>query len=482
MILLPIGRDESEIRRHAWISYAIIALNVLVFVATSTAERTSNVTAIQLKWEKALAYLIEHPYLQTPAAMKEVLRPAGVQQLAVRRRDATRPAPDVAERQQKELNDLVMSASAAVDRLPTLRFGFRPAQGGMVPLFASMFIHAGFMHLFGNLLFFFLSGPFVEDVFGRPLFAALYLAGGITASMTYAFRHPDATVPLVGASGAIAAVMGAYLVRFFSSKVEFLFVPILLRPQWHFRFFVPAFVVLPLWFAQQFLEMNSEAGSGGVAFSAHVGGFIFGAAIALVVKFANFEQKFVDPVVAQQTTWAMDARLVRAIAARNAQDWKTAARELSSVLRDEPTNADALRTAVDVASGAGDAGMLDSCATRLLHLYAGEKQNELASDLIDEVLADRSTKLPKFLARAAMFADRNGDRDRALVTYERLLDADPDGPAALPSLIKLGTLRRQAGDVRGAREMFARARAHPACNDEWAPTIDAKLAQLDVLA
>jgi len=298
-----------------------------------------------------------------------------------------------------------------------------------------MFIHAGLLHLLGNLLFFFVSGPFIEDVFGRPLFAFLYVSGGIAASLTYAIQHPTGTVPLVGASGAIAAVMGAYLVRFLKSKVEFLFISFVVTPK---RFFMPAFVVLPMWFMQQVMEMRGETGSA-VAFSAHVGGFIWGVAIALIVKLTSFEEKFVNPVVEKETTWKMDEKVATAIAA-------------------------------------GDTAAYDSYVTDLLNRYLAAKQNDQASELIRDVTSDASASLPKFLPRAAAFAERSGDRDLALQLHERIVTADAN---AIGSLVKIGALLRIQGDTKGARETLLRARAHPACTAEWAPAIDAKLAQLD---
>src|SRR5688572_4933231 len=228
MLLIPIGRDDAEIRRHAWISYAIIALNILVFIATMTAERQSRMDAIADELRKVLAYNIRHPYLRTPAPMEEILREDIGAYLRERRQSAPRPAPQVVAREQRTLNDLADNALGTWQRMPRFRFGYVPVNGGMLTLITSMFIHAGFLHLLGNLLFFFLSGPFIEDVFGRPLFAFLYFTGGIAASLTYAVQHPTGTIPLVGASGAIAAVMGAYLVRFLKSKVEFLFIPIII--------------------------------------------------------------------------------------------------------------------------------------------------------------------------------------------------------------------------------------------------------------
>ena len=123
------------------------------------------------------------------------------------------------------------------------------------------------------------SGPFVEDVFGRPLFALLYFGGGLASTLVQASRDADSVIPQVGASGAIATVMGAYLVRFATSKIQFLFIPFWFRPMWTFRFWLPAFVVLPIWFAQQLLGLGKEVESG-VGFSAHVAGFVAGLAFA----------------------------------------------------------------------------------------------------------------------------------------------------------------------------------------------------------
>jgi membrane associated rhomboid family serine protease len=447
VILIPIGRDDAEIRRHAWVSYAIIALNILAFVAVETASRGSKTVELQRKWQEVGAYLTQRPYLRVPSELDPMLNERGRAYLAQMRKVAvlSKPAPRIVEREQARLNEMAAEAVALYRKIPHIRFGYIPAEGNVLDLVTSMFIHAGFLHLLGNLLFFFLSSPFIEDVFGRPLFAGLYVAGGFAATLTYAMKHPDGSVPLVGASGAIAAVMGAYLVRFMRSKVEFLFVPFLLRPMWHFRFFLPAFVVLPLWFVQQWLQMLSEGPGGGVAFSAHVGGFVFGFVVALVVKMSKFEEKFVEPEVVKQTSWSMDERTLAAMAA----------------MRD--------------AQAIEDPVMLDAAATQLLARYIEEKQTDLAVDLVHE-LADQP--LPKFLARAAVFIERSGDRDFALTLYQRLFDADPHGAAAVPSLVKIGTLLRGTGDLAGARASLQKARAHPACSAEWAGTIEAKLAAL----
>ncbi len=469
-VLLPIGRDDAEIRRHAWVSYTIIAINVLAFAFTFFSESSASVDQINVEWQKALEYYFRHPYLQAPAPMTDLVRVDLIRYIQSNRTNIAAPEPGIVKSEQRELETLTANAVAVYKKLPTIRFGYIPAEGGAMRLVTSMFMHAGLLHLLGNLLFFFVSGPFIEDVFGRPLFLFLYFSGGIIAALSYSMRHPKSTIALVGASGAIAAVMGAYLVRFYHSKVEFLLLTLWYRT----RFFAPAWVVLPLWLMQQIWELQSESGGGGVAFSAHIGGFVYGFAFAVIVTVTKFEEKFVNPAVEKETTWALDERVVRAMSARNVEDFATAKRELAAVLRDDPRNVDALQTAVDVGRASGDAAMYDNTATRLLTRYLEEKQDELATTLIHEVTADSEIALPKFFARAAAFAERRGDRDWALTLYERTFASDPNG---IGSLVKIGTLLRLKGDTQGARATFEKARAHPACTAEWAPTIDAKIAQ-----
>ncbi len=475
-MLIPIGRDEAEIRRHAWVCYVIFALNIVMFIVVGAMQQQAAKKATQ-RWRAALEYQDEHPYLKTPPAMQRLIGAAGVAYLAEHSRNSPAVPRGQMESEQRELDHLTADAEEARRIQPQYQLGYVPAEPSAVSIITSLFVHAGFMHLFGNLLYLFLSGPFIEDVFGRPLFALLYFGGGIAATLTHAANNAGSAIPLVGASGAIAAVMGAYLVRFARSKVEFLFIPLLFRPMWNFRFMLPAFVVLPLWFAQQLLGMRVEDQSG-VGFSAHVGGFVFGLAFALILKATKIEETHVNPAVLKETTWSLDERLVRAMSARHRGDTAVAKRELASVLRDGNATVEALQLAVDLARDDGDEAAFDVASARLLVRHVEQKEAALATELVREVSDDRFARLPKFLGRAAPFIERSGDRQWALALYERLYDADPNSTGAVSALMKIGALRRFHGDFPGAREALAKARQHPACTAEWIPSIDAKLAQL----
>src|SRR5215211_980130 len=148
-----------------------------------------------------------------------------------------------------------------------------PGKQVYLAILVSTFMHGSFMHLAGNMLFLWVFGNNIEDRLGHVRFAVFYLAGGILAALAHILVEPSSTVPVVGASGAIAAVMGAYLVWFPRAPVLTFILPFFLVP-------IRARWFLLIWFAFQFLtDPNS-----GVAWVAHVAGFLFGAAVGLLVR------------------------------------------------------------------------------------------------------------------------------------------------------------------------------------------------------
>jgi membrane associated rhomboid family serine protease len=140
-------------------------------------------------------------------------------------------------------------------------------------LFSSIFLHGSWMHLLGNMLFLWIFADNIEATIGNFKFLFFYLAGGLAAGIAQVLIEPSSQVPCVGASGAIAAVMGAYIVMHPKSRIKMLFLL--------FVFYVPSWVFLGIWFTEQLLSGVQAMGlqthdAGGVAWWAHIGGFVFG--------------------------------------------------------------------------------------------------------------------------------------------------------------------------------------------------------------
>lgn len=147
---------------------------------------------------------------------------------------------------------------------------FRITDGSnYLTLITSIFLHSGFLHIAGNMLFLWIFGDNLEDEMGHLRFLLFYLAGGVGSGLIHVYSAPGSIIPVIGASGAIAAVMGGYLLIYPKARVDFLvFIKI---------FTVPAWVMLGLWFAIQLLGgVNADPTTGGVAFWSHIGGFVIG--------------------------------------------------------------------------------------------------------------------------------------------------------------------------------------------------------------
>lgn len=164
-------------------------------------------------------------------------------------------------------------------------FGLVPAYFSLLNVLTAMFVHGGFAHLAGNMLFLWIFGDNVEDRLGHGRFITFYLICGFVAAIAQTALHPNSLVPMVGASGAIAGVMGAYLVLYPRSRVLMLF------PFPVFLFELPAVVFLVIWFLVQFLNginqlpvFERNAITGGVAFWAHVMGFVAGLILVVFMK------------------------------------------------------------------------------------------------------------------------------------------------------------------------------------------------------
>ena len=169
--------------------------------------------------------------------------------------------------------------------IPALVFGEADlSETGMaIPAYAtlitSMFLHGGWMHLIGNMLYLWVFGNNIEDAMGHAKYIAFYLTCGILAALSHALTDPSSSIPMVGASGAISGILGAYLLLFPRAKV-LVMMPALGATR------VPAAIVLGMWFVMQLLSGGMSIGSegGGVAFFAHIGGFLAGMALIGLFK------------------------------------------------------------------------------------------------------------------------------------------------------------------------------------------------------
>jgi len=304
-MIIPVGTEKETVRRMPWVSFGIIILCFVIHLFIIT-ENKSKMPVYAEKSSRFFFLFFTHPYLEMDPRVKDRINLEGgkleeILEMVPRLAQVKPPQdPSVVREQQEELDRRAEEFIRAMDELPFRRYGFIPQRRRLFNSVSYAFVHGGWMHLLFNLYLFYLLGYCIEDAWGRIIFTAFYILGAVISAYMYAFHFPDFAGPLIGASGAIAAVMGAFLVRFWKMKIKFV---------WIFWFIyggvfkATAWVVLLIWLVIQVLNagfqqsMMKDFGlkGGGTAYWAHVWGFIFGAVVAWTMKYFKVEERYVSP-------------------------------------------------------------------------------------------------------------------------------------------------------------------------------------------
>ncbi len=451
-MFLPIGHDTSTVRRDPWVTYMLMAACLGVFLYTNSVSREIT-DRHDLKMQEAVQYFLEHPYLTPSEELEPVLRllfgpdwesqrTAELQQRE-ESGQSTRMIPSFQrEQQQEEFDAIVNAAIEARKEHPFFKWGLVTGEATLLGAFGYMFLHGGWMHLLGNMLFLFLTGPFIEDRWGRPVYLTFYLLAGLAAAGLFMSRFPDLATPLVGASGAVAGCMGAFLVRFWRAKLRYLawFVVV------GFTFSAPAWLMLPLWFAGEFLMARvSEAvnpnGGAGVAYWAHVGGFAFGALVAVAMRAVRIEERWMDQVVDRKIGAVSNAGVEAAMALAEEGDNEQAFEMLSREVRRDPRNREAAQALWDVGSALGRAAEVAPSLLRLIRDEIRAGETDLAVQHWIE-FAQRAERLPVDPALALRLAPDLAEKNKQLLAAD-VIDRALDSPDATPGVaLRLARLAR----------------------------------------
>lgn len=299
-MILPIGHENSEVRRLPWVTFTIMALCVIIFLFTNKKlESSLNETKEYLT--KIYYYYVDRPYLEfnlfKQLLPEESEKDSQIEDYFKSRRRMEEPDEETLIDEQEYLDGLIKKLVQIKDDNPIRKWGLIPAKRTFITSISHMFLHGSWLHLLGNLFFLYLMGPFLEDMWGRQFYAAFYIVAGIISGLAYSLHFPEFNGPLIGASGAISGVIAAFLVRFWKIRIKFVywvyfFFGTFTAPAWFMLIFE---VVRELYYAKM-NNMLSETGAG-VAYWAHFWGLFFGAAVALVFIKMKIEEKYVNPKI-----------------------------------------------------------------------------------------------------------------------------------------------------------------------------------------
>lgn len=428
-MLLPIGHEEASVRRLPWVSIAIVVVCIVVFFSTGHGGTQAQELA-QESFQELIQFYVKHPYLPLPEELAETFSHEEETMIAAFESMAGRPPKAVTEQAQAELDRLVQKwrdAMAALEEGAVETMGLVPAKLELGDLIAHLFIHFGWMHLLGNMFFLWLSGPPLEDVWGRPFYAAFYLTVGIAGSLMWVVTYPDSTQPLVGASGAVAGLMGAFMVRYWSTKIKVLY--------WvGFRVGVinaPAWLMLGLWFMRELVWATGVGDRLGVAFWVHVWGFVFGAGTAGLLRHFKVEERVFQPKIGVKLGDEANPVIEQAQELRQQGRLEEAWDLLSAAARERPNNFEANLGLWDVGVQLGRQPQAAAAFLRCIRqeLRQGEHDLGLYHWLeLQENVPDVETDLDLRIRLAEAMLEQQRDEEAAeLLAHEQLDPAVPMG-------------------------------------------------------
>ncbi len=325
MIILPV-RSEKDTSRYPKVTVALITINLIIWVFTNHIT-TREMKRIEGAHNTLLALEMEY----IPTLMREnpeLLQQGDIQafhQAFLDQRIIPTDAP-IYESWLEALHKFKHLSTTTLFH----RWGFIPARMNLFKLIISIFLHGNFFHVFGNMLYLWIVGCNIEDEWGWKRFLGLYFLSGAAAVAIHTAYSPTMTTPIIGASGAVAGVMGAFMIQYFKTKIRFVyFFWLIIRPYWGI-FRIRAGLVLPFWFLQEFFMARSGVQTG-VAHWAHVGGFAFGMIASAVLSYMRpSPEELMSPLERARASWSE--------LPENIFENPHALPELQQILEDEPNH------------------------------------------------------------------------------------------------------------------------------------------------
>jgi membrane associated rhomboid family serine protease len=433
-IIIPVGHESNEVRRLPWITFGIMALCLVVHIFLSM-DMGAKQKQLGTSAEECMTYYFNHPYLELNPEIKKLLFSGGNEErfevvIDTYRQMVPRPDRQTMAAEQEELDRLSTVLLSSLDDVPYRKWGYIPADRSLLALLTYMFVHGGWLHLLGNLLLLYITGPFIEDLWGRPLYAAFYLGMGALSALMYASHYPHFAGPLIGASGAIAGVMGAFLINFYKTKINFFY--------WIGFFFrgtfeAPAFVMLPLWVLLEFFNASvidsiqaEGGGGGGVAHWAHVWGFVFGVLFALGMRYFKIEEKYIHPKIEakiQVGDGAVDA-VITAMHKRNMGRIDEAYDILLEEAKKNPTRKDVVDALWDVGIEMGNGAEAAPFFVKLIESEVRHNQLDVALKRFKELRSKYSQASvgPTYKLPLLQYMTENNEREEARKLAAELLE------------------------------------------------------------
>lgn len=445
-MIIPMAHENLRGRRWPWVTIGIIALNFVIFVCTLGPMQADQARTGRVQLHILLLSAHYPDAHMTPEAAEMVSafkrdHKAVYQYWASSNRDPVdgwdidlRTHEWTASDVDAEMADLCSKFEQAKSESFMWKYAFHPFHPTPWSFVTATFLHGGWLHIIFNMWFLWLAGTILEETWGRIVYPIFYLVCGVLAFLVHAAVYPDSFIPVVGASGAIAGLMGGFLARFPQTKIKMM---------WWFFFFrvyfnVRAYIVLPLWLVIQVFwgTLFAWAGAeGGVAYWAHIGGFAFGMIGAVVLRSTGIEQA-AEKAIEAKVTWSADPCIVRATDFLGDNQPDAAIEEMKQLLKDQPDSIEGNELLLKAQEKKQDFEAAKETLAILCRLYVTSGDLPMAWNYYEQFSNLGGDKLPRGVwLELCRFLEGEQNWDRAVLEYERLAEKNPTERVSVSALV-----------------------------------------------
>lgn len=480
-MLIPIKHENMEARRWPVITIGLIVINTIIFLLTLSTldneapqlgEVKSHILILaalhpELKMQPESQQLVDGFKKSHPDQWKQVQNPY---RDVLNTYDAKIKMTEDTSKLQDEMDSLNTQLVTLSSTSISEQYAFVPAHPTPISYLTANFLHGGWLHLIGNMWFLRLAGFVLEDAWGRWLYSAFYLIAGVAALQFYAWTNPGSITPTVGASGAVAALMGAFLARFPKMKIEMAW--LFMFRLYHFK--AAAYWLLPAWLFLEVFYGSLLGANSGVAHWAHVGGFVFGAAAALGIQHSGLEHK-ASKAIEEKLEWKADPEIEQASNMMEHGQLEDALALLTQSVAAKPNSLDAWNLVRTIHTRQSNKqGFLDATVkTCALHLKAHEV--EAAFQDYAEFIDSGGDKMPADVwLELGKGAESLQEFDRALAEYQQLAQSYPTDRQALTAQLNAARLcLKKLNRPQDALALYQAAAGSPIPHLDWEPMIQA---------
>lgn len=473
LTILPVGHDRSVTRRLPIITLGLIFLNVAIFLLVNYVNEGKD-ELFEKNFVQLVNFRDEHPDLKITEDANFRLNMVSSEYFKYAKSEEaknikTKPtellniklnSSDIDQVNQLQMDSLCKNFVSAYDANLYIKYSYIPAfhKEQYSNQFSSMFMHASISHLLGNMLILLLIGMAIEDIWGGIVFLLIYFSAGFFAIVAQTLSNPDSKSLNLGASGAIAGLMGAFLIRYFKSKLKILFLLKVFR--------VPTFVALPFWIISQLVQVvdPSAVARDGIAYWAHIGGFFTGTILATLIYFTKIEKYLLpnksNPAKSFSTKHAVEE------AGQDIKDGDTnqAIAKLKLRNKEQPGDYDAYNLLVQLYKQTNQRSLEVITTYRFIEYSLASQNNIIALDEYRKLLATFSEKesqgrLPlKLWVDIANTFKSYGRHQEAVSEYEKIYRFYPHDKSIPHVLVNAAESYLHLSEVETARQLYIAAR------------------------